>query len=224
MREKNASGGTSVVTLPHHLHSESSSDTPFHRSQFGQNPPTTDQVARAIWSLKCGKAAGPDQVTAELMRAGGWTYARQLQGIMYRIWTQLHWPVEWRGGRIKELPKKGARTECENHRGILISSHASKVGAKLLATGIDERYARFVPEHQCGGVPKKGTDMPNHMIRLGIPYAAAHLLSIAIVFIDVVKAFDMVVRELIFGWFDEAGLEDDCNFLRQGERSEEERA
>ena len=42
--------------------------------------------------------------------------------------------------------------------------------------------------------------MASHLIRSAIDVAKLHNLSVFVLFVDLVKAFDKVVRQLIYGW------------------------
>ena len=57
-----------------------------------------------------------------------------------------------------------------------------------------------MPESQCGGVAEGGTDYAHHTITTCIDYAKIMSLSIFVLFLDLEKAFDRVIREIVFGW------------------------
>ena len=153
-------------------------------------------------ALRLRKAVGPDGINAEVLRAGGEAMVIALQSLMAKIWFTEHWPQQWRGGKIKELHKKGPVEQTDNYRGVLLSCHMGKIAAKLLGRQLDEKIISGLPETQCGGVPRRSTDTAHHMVRLAVDYATANKLSMAIIFVDAVKAFDKVLREPAFGWMD----------------------
>ena len=57
-----------------------------------------------------------------------------------------------------------------------------------------------MPSVQCGAVPRKGTDFATHLVRSVVDYAALMGKSVALIFIDLIKAFDFAIRELAIGW------------------------
>ena len=57
-----------------------------------------------------------------------------------------------------------------------------------------------IPYTQYGGVAGGGTDIPNHTIRSLLQYAKLCSLSIFVLFLDLEKAFDKVIREIVMGW------------------------
>ena len=57
-----------------------------------------------------------------------------------------------------------------------------------------------MPKEQCGGVRLRGTDIANHIVRSALDVARITNMCVSIVFIDLVKAFDYVLREAVIGW------------------------
>ena len=113
---------------------------------------------------------------------------------------------------MQELPKKGNRIICDNFRGLLISDHLGKAASSILYHSIDEPYHKYVPQSQCDAVKKKGSDLGTHTLRTAIDRAASLGLSPAILFVDLVKAFDRVLREIVLGW-PQTGEENGVEYL-----------
>ena len=61
-------------------------------------------------------------------------------------------------------------------------------------------YSSWVAPEQFGCVRGKGTDMANLMVRGFLEHARLAKLSVFVLFLDLTKAFDLVVRELLMGW------------------------
>ena len=100
-----------------------------------------------------------------------------------------------------ELLKKGLKTKRNKYRGLLISDHMGKAAAWVLDAEVERTSEKqFLPNTQCGGVPGKGSDIANHLVRTAYDFAAGNGLSIALVFLDLIKAFDYVLREIVIGW------------------------
>eukprot|EP00973_Karenia_brevis_P030638 4224824-Karenia_brevis.AAC.1 len=57
-----------------------------------------------------------------------------------------------------------------------------------------------MPAMQCGAVSQRGSDFAHHLVQTVMIYAAAMSMSVFALFLDLVKAFDRVVRELVLGW------------------------
>ncbi len=80
---------------------------------------------------------------------------------------------------VDVFKKKGDASDCNINRGILL--------AHMLATHF-------------GAVKHRGTDMATHLIRSAIDTAKLLELRVSVLFVDLVKAFDKVIRQLVFGW------------------------
>jgi len=62
------------------------------------NPPTKAEVSKAIKSLKSGKAAGPDGIPPEALKADVQTSTEMLHPLLMKIWENEQIPEEWKKG------------------------------------------------------------------------------------------------------------------------------
>eukprot|EP00973_Karenia_brevis_P000115 15107-Karenia_brevis.AAC.1 len=76
----------------------------------------------------------------------------------------------------------------------------AKATTSVLDTYVDPYYYAGIPKEQCGAAAGRGTDLATHVIRSAIDYASLQGLAISILFIDLTKAFDYLVREIALGW------------------------
>ena len=160
-----------------------------------------EALESAIAKLGGNKGVGPDLIPAELLKAGGSAAAVRYSEVSRRIEMNASWPSQWRGGRIVDLYKgKGDRCVCDHSRGLLLADHASKAVTGIIKDACEEQYASHIPRDQHGAVAGRGTDFASHIIHLSIEAAALFNWSICVLFIDLVKAFDRVVRQLVLGW------------------------
>ena len=144
------------------------------------------------------KAIGPNGIPNELLKLGGIHTARLFRGLLAHIFSAEYVPIGWRGGGLSVLWKgKGATSDCNNSKGLLISDHSSKVFTGLLKNNIDDTYKDWVGVTQNGCVKERGTTSATHFIRTAVDYAAIHRKSCFVLFLDLVKAFDFVFRELL---------------------------
>ena len=79
----------------------------------GERPPTIlpSEVRAAINSMKAGTAPGPDNITADFLRAGGRTMHALLATHMTTYLQKERIPDQWRISRTVILPKKGDRKD-----------------------------------------------------------------------------------------------------------------
>ena len=114
------------------------------------NIPTKEEVRRAIIALRNGKAAGPDEIPAEALKAAPYTSAAMLGNIIERIWEEEAVPEEWKEGFLVKLPKKGDQSECDNYRGIMLLSVPGKVLNKIMLERLKAAVDRKLRDHQAG--------------------------------------------------------------------------
>ncbi|WP_201011553.1 hypothetical protein, partial [Rhodococcus sp. NKCM2511] len=76
--------------------------------------PTREEVQRAIDALNCGKASGPDEIPAELLKLGGAKVVDIMHKICTRIWLTGEWPTDWTHSTFVPLHKKGDNKVCSN--------------------------------------------------------------------------------------------------------------
>ena len=162
--------------------------------------PSDERVKDALESLPSNKALGLDGIASEILKSAPQACAAKFGQILRKIWGSCYWPLSWRGGRLHELFKKGSTKNCDHYRGLLIGDHLGKAAADILYDGVDDGYHAYVASSQCGAVKGKGSDFATHLLRTLLDYAASCGKSVAILFVDLVKAFDRVIREVVLGW------------------------
>ena len=64
------------------------------------------EVEAAVQSLTKGKSAGVDNISAELVKAGGYDVITALTTICNQIWQTGEWPTPWTQSLVITRPKK----------------------------------------------------------------------------------------------------------------------
>ncbi len=111
---------------------------------------TVDEVEQALKKLKSGKAAGQDQIPAELLKHGGTSMIQVLTQLMNRCWEEEQIPDEWCQGMIVKLPKKGNTTYCSNWRGITLLLVPGKAFCTVLLVRLRDAVDVLLREEQAG--------------------------------------------------------------------------
>ena len=94
---------------------------------------TVYEVKKAIKNLKNGKAAGPDGIPNEFLKAGGRPMRLELMELFNKILKSKVTPESWREGKVILIYKgKGDRTDMNNYRGITLNNNISKLFSKML--------------------------------------------------------------------------------------------
>ncbi|XP_064115083.1 uncharacterized protein LOC135221191 [Macrobrachium nipponense] len=149
-------------------------------------------------SMKNNKAAGPDNIPAEIYKYGGPTLHCQLHQLIEKIWMHEEIPNDLIDGIINTMyKKKGDRSGCGNYRGITLLSVAGKVLARILTTRLTPLAEKILPESQCGFRPARGTTDMVFSARQLQEKCREQQKPLYMGFIDLTKAFDSVKRELL---------------------------
>jgi len=90
--------------------------------QISVRSPSKREIFNAIKALKNGKAAGADNIPAEVLKADPYTRmsADILLPLFQVIWQKEKFPKEWKEGIIIKIPKKGDLSQCRNWRGVTL--------------------------------------------------------------------------------------------------------
>ena len=112
--------------------------------------PTKDEIRKAITQLKNGKAAGPDDIPAEALRADIETSVELLYPLFVKIWEEEEIPTEWKEGHLVKIPKKGDLNNCSNYRGITLLSVPGKVFNRVLLERMKEAVNPQLRDEQAG--------------------------------------------------------------------------
>jgi len=77
-------------------------------------PPSKREIVNAIKAMKNGKAAGADNIPAEVLKADPYISAHILLPLFQDIWQKEMFPKEWKEGITIKVPKKGDLSQCTN--------------------------------------------------------------------------------------------------------------
>ena len=171
------------------------------------DPPSREEVRRAINAVKLGKAGGEDAMVAEYLKMGG----PEMQGLVFRIVTrcweaatraadgQEHtsWPTLWKSGVIIPLwKKKGDRKNKNTWRGITLLSVGSKLVARICAMRLQRWSQSWLNPLQFGFRAGSGVDDVQQVSRRLLEEAvqSAHTQTYLMRFFDLEKAYPKVAR------------------------------
>ena len=112
--------------------------------------PAIDEVQDIIDKLKNQKAAGPDQISPELIKYGGKMLTRVINEILLLIWKPETLPKEWNLGILCPIRKKGDTLNCENYRRISSLCIAYKIFSNILFKYLSPIVDNQIRDYQCG--------------------------------------------------------------------------
>ncbi|CAH1239246.1 OIT3 [Branchiostoma lanceolatum] len=164
-------------------------------SNISTDPPTDDEISKAVRQLKNGKAAGYDGIPPELLKKGGECIISWLQRLFSAIWEAGNIPEDWKRGIILPFYKnKGCRSECKNHRGITLLSVPAKVFSMVILNRIKQPLVNSQRPEQSGFTPGRSTVDRILALRLLAEKRREYRKALFVAYVDLKAAFDSVHR------------------------------
>ena len=160
-------------------------------------PPSFDEVQRAVRKTNSHKAPGIDGLPAEVYKYGGDQLLEKLTSLFTLCWSKGEVPGDLRDAVIVSLYKnKGEKSDCSNYRGVTLLSTAGKILARVLLDRLIPAIAEEVlPESQCGFRANRGTTDMIFVLRQIQEKCREQNMALHAAFMDLTKAFDTVSRE-----------------------------
>ena len=165
------------------------------------------QIHKALTKMKCGKAAGPSGIIAEMLKAAGEEGAELTRQLVEVVFSSGVIPSDWEESFLLNLYKsKGEALERGNYRGLKLTDQVMKLLERVLDPLI--RNMVNIDEMQFGFVPGKGTTDAIFIVRqLQEKYIAANK-PLYFAFVDLEKAFDRVPRKVLWWALRSLGVEE----------------
>ena len=160
--------------------------------------PTKEEILKSISSLKNGKAAGPDDIPAEAMKASQEVSADAIEVLLKKIWEKNEIPQDWKDGHLTVLPKKGDLSICDNHRGIMLLSAPGKVLSKILLERLKSAIDQKLRKNQAGFRSGRSCSDQIVTLRVIIEQCLEMRKPCIINFVDYQKAFDSLDRNTLW--------------------------
>ena len=157
---------------------------------------TREEVKAAMRMFKAGKAAGPSEVTTEMLSMAGDTGIDMLLEVFKNIIKSDLPPEKWSKSITVPLFKgKGDALECGKYRGLRLLEHGMKIWERVLMKKL-EVYVH-IHDHQFGFARGKSTTDAIFLIRQLQERYLEKKLKLYHMFVDLEKAFDKVPRHVI---------------------------
>ncbi|XP_073668649.1 uncharacterized protein [Paramisgurnus dabryanus] len=170
------------------------------------NPPTKAEILKALKILKNGKAAGPDGIPPEALKADLSTTVNMLLPLLQKVWRVGRVPADWKKGHMVKLPKKGDLGSCNNWRGIMLLSVPSKVLTRIILDRLKDAVEEKLRPEQAGFRKEKSCTDQIATLRIIIEQSLEWQSPLYLNFIDFRQAFDSVDRETIWQLLNHYGI------------------
>ena len=113
------------------------------------------EVRDAVRRLPHNKAAGYDNLPAELLKTGNEDVIQVLCNLCNEILRRTSWPSDWLKSLFVTIPKIPGTTNCDEHRTISLISHTSKVLLRILLKRSEAVAEAQFSENQAWGRDKR---------------------------------------------------------------------
>ena len=179
-------------------------------------PPTLEEIIRALRRQNSGKATGDSKIPAEYYKLCMTSPMLQqlLVDMIQRIWKDEEpIPKEWLEGRIKMLPKSGDLLDPGRWRSITLLDAAGKIMCTILTNRLNKILESEGLEMQNGFSPGRGTIDGSFCVRTMLKKRKEHGLETWAFFLDLVKAFDTVPRMALLRVLGKFGVPDQMVYM-----------
>ncbi|RUS86850.1 hypothetical protein EGW08_005387 [Elysia chlorotica] len=112
--------------------------------------------------------------------------------------ADIHFAEDWTEGIIVKIPKKGARSDCNNWRGITLLSIPSKILSKIIIQRISKAVDQKLRNEQAGFRKGRGCCDQIFTLRNIIEQCTEWQRQLYINFVDLMKAFDSIHRDSLW--------------------------
>ena len=169
---------------------------------------TTPGIFKMLKRLKPHKAAGPDNITARIMKELAQSIAPILQMIFQRSYNTGQIPMEWKEANVVPAYKKGPKTDPANYRPISLTCITCKLMEHIIASNIMKhaRQNNIIYDLQHGFLDKRSceTQLLEFQCDILANLEGNHQTDVLIM--DFSKAFDKVSHKHLIGKLEYYGM------------------
>jgi exonuclease III len=178
-------------------------------------PVSVEEVAAACKKVGTAKAVGVDGIPSEFITHTCLDnrHASTLHTALASLFTSItqlgHMPTSWKPKVISPIFKKGSRTEPTNYRPITVATSIYRVFATVFATRLTEFVANN-PNHlspsQFAFQQQLSTNHAHLILQTCCDAALHNRQRLAIVRLDISKAYDTVLRDKLWQVLEAQGI------------------
>ena len=148
--------------------------------------------------MKNGKAAGSDNISAEVLKADPYATADILLPLFQDIWQKEKFPKEWKEGIIIKVTKKRDLSQCRNWQGVTLLVVISKIFNKITLERIKDVLERGLQKEHAGFCHSKSCIDQINTLRIIIEQSLEFWSPLYMLFSDYQRAFDSLNRTWIW--------------------------
>ena len=156
------------------------------------------EIEDAITKLKKNKSPGTDEITDEMLQAGGEQLVHKIHKLCNRAWKEEIIPEQRGRSILVPIPKKGDLSDCSNYRTISLINHTGKVLLMVLLNRLKHHLDPYLSEEQTGFRKDRSTVHQILILRLLAEKTKRNGKKIYNCYIDFQKAFDTIKHKVIW--------------------------
>ena len=173
--------------------------------------PSLLDIEQDMLRLRNGKAAGPDLITADLLKLNVPNSSRRLLPIFAKAALACRKPITFRGGCLITLAKKAyASLKCADFRSIILSSVPGKLLHRSLRRRLLQPLSEVALPLQAGALPGASPELLALYLTAFQRWAQSSQQHWAVAFFDVKQAYYRTLRQLVVDCDSDAGV---CRIL-----------
>lgn len=156
--------------------------------------------------LKRHKAAGVDEISADILKVGGPSLVVWLHEIIKGVWDTCQAPKEWKQALIVPVFKSGSAALLDDYRGISLLSIPGKVFRMIIGGRLKSWADEQLLDAQCGFRPTRGCADAIFSLKRVHEEALRRQCNMCTLYIDLSKAYDCINRSLAWEIFEHRGM------------------
>ena len=157
--------------------------------------PSVLEFETQLRKSKRRKASGFDFLPGELLRAAPQHLAYHVYPLVQKMSVWVQEPLQYKGGRLAVLLKKGSATEVSNYRSILVSSSLGKAVHNLWRSRTLPWMRQLTDPLQISAQPGALVSQAAHLIRLHLGMCKRTGVSGFTLFLDIQSAYYCILRQ-----------------------------
>ena len=177
--------------------------------------PSLTSFETSLRLTTAGKATGLDPIPSCIPHDQAPTIARFYYALLLKMHLWCVEPLQFKGGIMTLIPKKGDLGQAANYRGILLlASVAKRIHSQLRAKLMQVLNHQRV-EGQLGGFPHQMVQFGFHSVLTWTHILEKKGYSTAVLYLDLANAFHHLIRELVLGVESEEDFTEIVNTLHR---------
>lgn len=161
--------------------------------------PTLFDLERSMRGANPRKAAGPDQIGAEVWRANVPGIAKRCFALFLKSGLRHQWVAEFAGGDLIPLHKKGDAARPSNYRAILLEPTLGRIFSRAWRSRLVEALQLVQAPLQFGGHEQVSIEIAHLVVRNAQQISHARKRSCSMIFADLRSAFYTVAKPFLTG-------------------------